>query len=309
MLVYIIRRFLALVPVLVAVSFLVFIIFYLTPGDPVRAILGQEARGVSEAELDRIREQFGLNRPWYQQYADFVYGALQGDLGTSFQSGRPVFPEISARFPLTLQLTFLSLALAAVLGVGAGVATALRPRSILDAAVTIVVLLGVSMPVFWLGILLMHAFALNLGWLPPSGVGTWRHMVLPALTVAFPSIAFIARMARSSLIDELGEDYVRTARAKGLGRIAVLFKHSLKGALIPVVTTLGLQFGHLLGGAVVVETIFSLPGLGRLTVDAIQARDLPMIQGAILWIAVVFNLVNLLVDVLYLALDPRIRYT
>jgi peptide/nickel transport system permease protein len=308
MLAYIIRRILALVPVLLGVSFLVFIIFFLTPGDPVRAILGQEARGVSEAEIERIREQFGLDRPWYVQYADFVYNAIRGDLGRSYQSGQPVFEQVASRFPLTLQLTTLSLGLAGVLGIGAGVVTAMRPRSFIDGGLTIVVLLGVSMPVFWLGILLMHAFALNLGLLPPSGVGTWRHMVLPALTVAFPSVAFVARMTRSSLVDELGQDYVRTAQAKGFRRTTVVFKHTLKGALIPVVTTLGLQFGHLLGGAVVVETIFSLPGLGRLTVTAIQARDLPMIQGAILWIAILFNLVNLLVDILYLALDPRIRY-
>lgn len=308
MLRYIVRRVLALIPVLFAVSFVVFVIFFLTPGDPVRAILGQEARGVSEAELDRIRQQFGLDRPWYAQYADFLFGALQGDLGRSFQSGQPVAPEIRARFPLTLQLTGLSLALAALLGIGAGVATAMRPRGVLDAAVTVLVLLGVSMPVFWLGILLMHAFALNLGWVPPSGTGTWRHMVLPAVTVAVPSIAFIARMTRSSLIEALGQDYIRTARAKGFSEATVIFKHGLKGALIPVVTTLGLQVGQLLGGAVIVEAIFSLPGLGRLTVDAIQARDLPMIQGVILWIAVVFNLVNLGVDVIYTALDPRIRY-
>jgi ABC-type dipeptide/oligopeptide/nickel transport system permease component len=295
-------------PVLLGVSFLVFLIFFLTPGDPVRAMLAEMGQGASVEDVNRVREQLGLDRPWYVQYADFLYGALQGDLGTSFQSGRPVFGQVAGRFLLTLRLTVIALALAALIGLAAGIAGALHPRSVLDAAVTLLVLLGVSMPVFWLGILMMHAFALQLGWLPPSGIGSWRHIVLPSLTIAFPSIAFIARMTRSSLLEQLSEDYIRTARSKGLRESAVIVRHGLKGALIPVVTTLGLQFGHLLGGAVVVETIFSLPGLGRLTVDAIQGRDLPMIQGAILWIAVVFNLVNLLVDILYVALDPRIRY-
>jgi ABC-type dipeptide/oligopeptide/nickel transport system permease component len=295
-------------PVLLGVSFLVFLIFFLTPGDPVRAMLAEMGQGASVEDVNRVREQLGLDRPWYVQYADFLYGALQGDLGTSFQNGRPVFGQVAGRFLLTLRLTVIALALAALIGLAAGIAGALHPRSVLDAAVTLLVLLGVSMPVFWLGILMMHAFALQLGWLPPSGIGSWRHIVLPSLTIAFPSIAFIARMTRSSLLEQLSEDYIRTARSKGLRESAVIVRHGLKGALIPVVTTLGLQFGHLLGGAVVVETIFSLPGLGRLTVDAIQGRDLPMIQGAILWIAVVFNLVNLLVDILYVALDPRIRY-
>lgn len=308
MVTYVIRRLIALIPVLIGVSFLVFIIFSLLPGDPARAILGEMGQGVTEEQLQRIREQFGLDRPWYVQYFDFLYGAIQGDLGTSYQAGRPVFEQVASRFPLTLTLTAIALALAATLGIVAGTGAAAARGSLFDAGITVVVLLGVSMPVFWLGILLMHAFALNLGWLPPSGVGTPEHLILPALTIAFPSIAFVARMTRSSLIEELGEDYIRTARAKGLRKSVVLFKHALKGALIPVVTVIGLQFGHLLGGAVVVETVFSLPGLGRLTVDAIQARDLPMIQGAILWIAVVFNLVNLLVDILYVALDPRIRY-
>jgi ABC-type dipeptide/oligopeptide/nickel transport system permease component len=308
MVTYIIRRLIALIPVLIGVSFLVFIIFSLLPGDPARAILGEMGQGVTEEQLQRIREQFGLHRPWYVQYFDFLYGAIQGDLGTSYQAGRPVFEQVASRFPLTLTLTAIALGLAAAIGIVAGTGAAAARGSVFDASITVVVLLGVSMPVFWLGILLMHAFALNLGWLPPSGIGTPGHLILPALTIAFPSIAFVARMTRSSLIEELGEDYIRTARAKGLRRNVVLFKHALKGALIPVVTVIGLQFGHLLGGAVVVETVFSLPGLGRLTVDAIQARDLPMIQGAILWIAVVFNLVNLLVDILYVALDPRIRY-
>lgn len=309
MIAYIIRRLIAFVPVLIGVTFLVFFIFSVLPGDPARAILGQMGQGVTEEQLAQIREQFGLNRRWYVQYFDFLLHAVQGDFGESYQAGRPVLGQVMSRFPLTLILTTSALAMAAVVGTVAGVIAAAGRGRMIDTVVTVVVLLGVSMPVFWLGILMMHTFALNLGLFPPSGVGSLRHLVLPAFTIAIPSTAFIARMTRSSLIDELRSDYVRTARAKGISRSKVLFSHALRGALIPVVTVLGLQFGHLLGGAVVVETVFSLPGIGRLTVDAIVSRDLPMIQGAILWIAVVFNLVNLAVDVLYVTLDPRIRYT
>ena len=305
---YIIRRLLSLVPVLIGVSFLVFLVFHLTPGDPVRAMLGEAGQGISAEEVERIRVQFGLDRPWYRQYIDFLSGAVRGDLGQSFRTGRPVFDEVASRFPLTARLATISLFIAVLVGVPAGVTAALRPRRWPDIAVMGVVLLGVSMPVFWLGILLMQAFSLNLRWPPPAGSGTWRHMVLPSATIAFASVAFIARMTRSALIEHLGEDYVRTARSKGLREYTVVGRHALRGAMIPVLTTVGLQFGALLGGAVVVETIFGLPGLGRLTVDAIQGRDLPLIQGAILWIAVVFNLVNLVVDVLYVAVDPRIRY-
>ena len=305
---YIVRRLLLFVPVLVGVSLLVFLIFHVTPGDPVRAMLGEAGQGISAEEVERIRVQLGLDRPWYTQYVDFLSGAVRGDLGRSFRTGRPVFEEIASRFPFTARLAAISLLIAVSAGVPAGVVAALRARRWPDIAVTVIVLVGVSMPVFWLGILLMQAFSLNLRWLPPSGSGTWRHMVLPSATIALASVAFIARMTRSALIEHLGEDYVRTARAKGLRELTVVGRHALRGTMIPVLTTVGLQFGSLLGGAVVVESIFGLPGLGRLTVDAIQARDLPMIQGAILWIAVVFNLVNLVVDVLYVAVDPRIRY-
>ncbi len=305
---YIVRRLVLFVPVLVGVSFLVFLIFHLTPGDSVRAMLGEAGQGISAEEVERIREQLGLDRPWYVQYVAFLSRATRGDLGRSFRTGRPVLEEIASRFPFTARLAAISLLIAVLVGVPAGVVAALRARRWPDIAVMGVVLMGVSMPVFWLGILLMQAFSLNLRWLPPSGSGTWRHMVLPAATIAFASVAFIARMTRSALMEQLGEDYVRTARAKGLRELVVVGRHALRGTMIPVLTTVGLQFGSLLGGAVVVETIFGLPGLGRLTVDAIQARDLPMIQGAILWIAVVFNLVNLVVDVLYVAVDPRIRY-
>ncbi|WP_374712920.1 nickel ABC transporter permease [Symbiobacterium terraclitae] len=308
MLRYAARRLLLVLPVLFGVTLLVFLLFYLTPGDPTRAILGQEAQGASAEDIERLRHQLGLDRPWYEQYFDFLAGAVQGDLGRSFRGDRPVAGEIAARFPTTLRLTVISLTLAALVGIPLGVVGAVRRNTWLDYLVMLIALLGVSMPTFWVGILLMQLFALELRILPPSGTGTWRHMVLPATTVALASIAFIARMTRSSLIESLREDYVRTARSKGLAERSVVFRHALRNAFIPVLTTLGLEFGGLLGGAVVVESVFSLPGLGRLTVDAIRGRDLPLIQGCILFVAVVFSLVNLIVDLGYAGLDPRIRY-
>ncbi|HLN63857.1 MAG TPA: nickel ABC transporter permease [Symbiobacteriaceae bacterium] len=308
MLRYAARRLLLLVPVLLGVTLLVFAIFYLTPGDPARVVLGDQGQGATPEALEALRHQLGLDRPWYVQYGDFVARAVQGDLGRSFRGDRPVATEVLTRFPATLQLTVVSLGLAALLGIPMGVLAAVKRNTWVDYLVMLAALLGVSLPTFWFGIMLMQLFALKWKALPPSGTGTWQHMVLPAVTVALSSVAFIARMTRSALLDQLREDYVRTARSKGLQERVVIFGHALRNAFIPVLTTLGLQFGSLLGGAVVVESIFSLPGLGRLTVDAIKGRDLPMIQGAVLWVALIFSLVNLAVDMGYAALDPRIRY-
>lgn len=308
MLRYIFKRLLLMVPVLLGVSLLVFLIFFLTPGDPAQAVLGEMGQGASPEAVAALRRQLGLDRPWYVQYADYVTRALQGDFGRSFRGDRPVLPELLARFPTTLQLTLASLGLAAALGIPLGVLAALRRHTWLDYSVMFLALLGVSLPSFWFGIMLMHLFALKFPLLPPSGTGTWRHMILPSVTVALSSVAFIARMTRSALLEQLREDYIRTARSKGLKERLVVLKHALKNAFIPVLTTMGLQFGHLLGGAVVVESIFSLPGLGRLAVEAIKGRDLPSIQGTVLWVAVIFSLVNLLVDLGYAGLDPRIRY-
>jgi peptide/nickel transport system permease protein len=302
------RRLLLLIPVLLGVTLLVFLIFYLTPGDPARAMLGEMGQGASPEALAALKHQLGLDRPWYVQYLDFLAKAARGDLGRSFRGDRPVVTEVLNRFPTTFQLTVLSLGLATLVGIPLGVVAAVRRNTWVDGLVMLLALLGVSLPTFWFGIMLMQLFALKWRILPPSGTGTWRHMVLPAVTVAMASIAFIARMTRSSLLEQLREDYIRTARSKGLPERKVVFGHGLRNAFIPVLTTLGLQFSGLLGGAVVVETVFSLPGIGRLTVDAIKGRDLPMIQGAILWVALIFSLVNLLVDLGYAALDPRIRY-
>lgn len=308
MLRYIIKRLLLMVPVLLGVTLLVFLIFHLTPGDPARVLLGEMGQGATPEAVAALRHQLGLDRPWYIQYGDFLLKAVQGDFGRSFRGDRPVLPELIARFPVTLRLTLTSLTLAALAGIPLGIIAAVKRHTWVDHLVMFVALLGVSLPSFWFGIMLMQVFALKLKVLPPSGTGTWQHMVMPAVTVAISSVAFIARMTRSTLLDQLREDYVRTARSKGLGESAVVFGHALKNAFIPVLTTLGLQFGNLLGGSVVTESIFSLPGLGRLAVEAIKGRDLPSIQASVLWVAVIFSLVNLLVDLGYAALDPRIRY-
>ncbi|MFO7173083.1 MAG: ABC transporter permease [Bacillota bacterium] len=308
MLRYALRRVLLLIPVLLGVTLVVFLIFHLTPGDTVRALLGEMGQGASPEAVAALRHQLGLDRPWYVQYGEFVFRAIQGDFGVSFRGERPVLPQVLERFQVTLQVTAASLTLAALCGIPLGVLAAVRRHTWVDYLLTVLALLGVSMPSFWFGILLMHLFALKLRWLPPSGAETWRHLILPSVTIAVASIAFIARMTRSALIEELQEDYVRTARAKGLRERTVIFRHALRNAFIPVLTTLGLQFGSLLSGAVIVETVFSLPGLGRLAAEAIKARDLPVIQGAVLWAALVFGIVNLIVDLGYAALDPRIRY-
>lgn len=305
---YVLKRVLLLLPVLLGVTLLCFLIFHLTPGDPARVLMGEMGQGASPEALSALQHQLGLDRPWYVQYGDFLWKALHGDLGTSFRGERPVWPEIAARFPLTLLLSLVSLALAALVGIPAGIIAAVRRNTWVDYGLMLLALLGVSLPSFWFGIMLMQLFALKWRLLPPSGVGTWQQMVMPSLTVAMASIAFITRMTRSALLDQLREDYVRTARSKGAASGRVVFKHALRNAFIPVLTTLGLQFGNLLGGAVIVESVFSLPGIGRLTVDAITGRDLPVIQGAILVVAIAFSLVNLLVDLGYAALDPRIRY-
>ncbi len=305
---YVLRRLAALVPVLLGVTLLVFIMLRLAPGDPVLALLGESAQGMSREQVAALREAYGLDRNPVVQYLDYLRGVVQGDLGTSVRSSQPVTQEVLSRFPATLQLAGAAMAIAILLGVTLGVVAAIYQRSIVDYLAVIVALAGVSIPVFWSGLLLMMLFALQLGWLPASGYGTWKHLVLPAAAVGISSSAFIARMTRASMIETLRADYVRTARAKGLGRDVVIVRHALRNALLPVVTVVGLEFGGLLGGAVLTETVFAWPGVGRLLVDSITARDLPLVQGAVLFIAVIFIVVNLLVDLSYALLNPKVRY-
>jgi len=309
---YILRRLLQTVPVLLGVSLLAFAIMHVVPGDPVRLIAGPDA---PESVVARVRVELGLERPLHVQYLSFLGRALRGDLGRSLRSRAPVIDEIFSRFPATLELTTASMLLAVVVGIPLGLVAAVRRASWLDYLAMGASLSTLSMPIFWVAIVAIWLFSLQLGWLPVSGragpVWEWeglRHIVLPAATLATTSLAIISRLTRSGMLDVLGREYVTTARAKGVPPWSVVGKHALKNALIPVVTVVGLQYGFLLGGAVVTETIFAWPGVGRLAITAILQRDYPVVQGCVLLVAVVFVLINLLVDVLYGWLDPRIRY-
>lgn len=308
MLPYVLRRLVGTVPVLFGVTLVVFAMTWLTPGDPVVALLGESAQGITGQAREELRRELGLDRPWPVQYVEYVSGLARGDLGVSARSRRPVLREVLDRLPATAELALAGLAIAVAVGVSLGVAAALRKRTWVDALAIAVALVGVSVPVFWSGFLLMLVFSLELGWLPASGRGTLRHLVLPALTVGIASAAFIARITRGAVLETLGQDYVRTARAKGVPARTVVVRHALRNALLPIVTVVGLQLGSLLGGAVLTETVFAWPGVGRMLVDAILARDLPLVQGSVLVVSLLFILVNLAVDLSYAAINPRVRY-
>lgn len=293
------------IPVVIGVSIIVFSIIRLIPGDPARAIAGVQA---TPEFIEQVRVRYALDRPFYVQYGLFVSGAVRGDLGQSTFSRRPVTTEIRERFPRTLTLASISLLIATVVGVSAGIVSATRRNSVFDNASMLVALVGVAAPVFWLALMLQLLFSVQLRWLPATGLGTWRHLVLPSITLGMASAALMARITRSSMLDVLRQEYITTARAKGLGERVIVYKHALKNALIPVVTVLGLQFGILLGGAVLTETVFAWPGVGRLLVDAILRRDYPVVQGTVLLLAFLFVLINLVVDIIYAFIDPRIHY-
>jgi peptide/nickel transport system permease protein len=312
---YIARRLLLLVPVLLGVSIVVFMVLHLSPGDPAEIMLGSQA---TQEDLARLRLELGLTEPLHVQYLRWMGHVLRGDLGRSLWMKRPVLDEVLRRFQATLVLTTSALLLSTLGGIALGVASAMRPHSWLDRVSAVTSLFGASMPVFWLGIVLMVVFSLWLGWLPASGMwasyggGDLRdlaaHLVLPAVTLAAASMTIIARLTRSTMLDILGQDYIRTARAKGLVERSVVFRHGLKNALVPIVTVVGVQAGYLLGGAVLTETVFAWPGVGLLMVQGILARDFPVVQGCVLVIALTFVLINLAVDLLYAYLDPRIQY-
>jgi len=302
---YVIRRLLLAIPVLIGVSILVFSIVRFIPGDPARAIAGVHA---SPRYVEQVRREMLLDEGLHVQYFVYMTNLVQGDMGRSALTRRPVTVELMERFPNTLMLTAAAMAIAIAFGMSAGIVSATRRYSLFDNFSMLAALIGVAAPVFWLGIMFQLLFSVNLGWLPSGGIGTWRHLVLPALTLGLATTALIARITRSSMLDVLGQDYITTARSKGLVERIVIYKHALKNALIPVVTVMGLQFGTLLGGAVLTETVFSWPGIGRLMVDSILNRDYPVVQGAVLLLAVFFVLINLVVDVIYAYLDPRITY-
>ena len=303
MLTFVLRRLLLAVPVLLGVVFVVMLTVELIPGDAVALMLGEHA---TKDAVARLRDHLGLDKPLPIRYVEYVGRLAKGDLGRSIQQNRPVVDELADAWPATLQLTIAALVIAALGGVTAGVVSAVWPNSFFDGIARLASLFGLSMPVFWTGLVLIVVFALWLPWLPVGGVGTPAHLVLPAVTLALPSVAMLARMTRSSVLEVLREDYVRTARAKGVAERLVVAKHALRNAAIPILTLLGLQAGQLMGGAVLTETVFAWPGLGRLMVKAIFARDYVLLQGAVLVFALAFVLINLAVDLAYGALDPRV---
>lgn len=302
---FLIRRLLLTIPVLIGVATLVFSLIHLVPGDPVQTMLGESA---SPQDVAQMRTRLGLDRPLYVQYLSFAGRALRGDLGTSLRTSQPVSAAILERMPATLELAAAAMLVAILVAIPLGVIAAVRKDTPIDHAATTLALLGISMPTFWLGPLLAIVFSIWLGWLPVSGRGTLANLVLPAVTLGAPLAAILARMTRASVLEELRELYVSAARARGASETRVVVAHALRNSLIPIVTVIGLQFGSVLTGAVITETIFSWPGVGRLLVQSISARDYPAVQGCILLIAITYVSMNLIVDVLYGLLDPRIRY-
>jgi peptide/nickel transport system permease protein len=302
---HIVRTLLLSLITLFGVSVLIFLMLRVLPGDPARVLAGLNA---SEEQVAQIRAQLGLDDSLLSQYGHFISGVLTGDLGQSARTSRPVVTEIVARLPATLILAITATVIGSLLGVTAGVLAAVRRNTLVDHVVSGVAMMGVSMPVYWLGLLLILLFAVKLGWLPAAGSGSPLSIVLPAVTLAAFSTALVSRMTRASMLEVLGQDFMRTAEAKGAPPLTVIIRHGLRNAFIPVLTVISLQFGALLGGAVLTETVFGWPGIGRLLVDSIGARDFAVVQGLVLVYAALFILVNVIVDVLYVVVDPRIRY-
>ncbi|WP_018933556.1 ABC transporter permease [Gracilibacillus lacisalsi] len=301
---FIVRRLIQLIPVLLGVTIIVFSLMHLTPGNPAQIIAGESA---PKETIEQIENRLGLNDPIPVQYFHFLKDAVMLDFGTSWRTSLPVSQELAPKFWVTLELAVYSTIFSIFLGLIAGIISAVRQYSIADVGIMLVALFGLSMPNFWFGLMLMQWFSLQLGWLPPTGWGSPQQIILPVITLGTMGAAVIARMTRSSMLDVISQDYIRTARAKGLKERVVIYRHALKNALIPVVTVIGLQFGSLLAGAVLTETVFAINGMGKLMVDRILARDFPVVQASVLIIAVVFVFVNLIVDISYKFLNKRIN--
>ena len=303
---YISSRLLVTIPVIFGVSLAVFSMLFLIPGDPVKMMLSEFA--TNPEQIARMRAQLHLNEPFAEQFGRFVWGAARGDLGSSIRDRRPVTTEILEVLPATLQLSLAALVLAAALGIALGIIAAVHQNSWWDLGSMVVALVGVSVPSFWLGLLLIFLFSLRLEWLPATGGGGLDHLLMPAFALGLGAAAIIARLTRSSMLEVLRTEYMTTARAKGLGGPSVVLRHGLLNAIIPIITIFGLQFGSLLAGTVIIETVFGRPGVGRLLVNAILNKDFPLVQGIVLFVAAGYVLINLAVDVVYAAVDPRIRY-
>jgi len=301
---YILRRFLYMIPVLIGVSLIIFTVLYLTPGDPAMMILGEDA---GQEAIEELREEMGLNNTFLVRFFNYLRGALNGDLGTSYTTGQPVLDELFTRYPTTITLAIVSTIVAILVAIPLGILSAVYQNSLIDGISRVIAMVGVSMPNFWQGLLNILIFSVYLKWLPSSGFSSPLHWILPAVTIGTSGAAAIMRTTRSSMLETIRQDYIRTARAKGASEFSVIWKHALRNALIPVLTIIGIRFGASLGGAIVTEQVFGIPGIGKLMIDSINTRNYPVIQGGVLLIALAYSVINLIVDILYAYVDPRIK--
>lgn len=301
---FIAKRLLAMIPVLIGITFIIYTILALTPGDPVVAILGETA---TQEQIEELREEMGLNDFFVIRYFKYIFNAVRGDFGTSYRTGLSVVSELMARLPYTFILAFFGVGLATIIGVPIGIVSAVKQYTLTDNVVTAVAMIMCSVPPFWLSLMLMMLFSLKLGWFPSIGVDSWRNFVIPIVAMAIGNMATMIRMTRSMMLEVIREDYIRTARAKGASERTIILKHALRNAILPVVTQVGISFGFQLGGAMVCETVFSIPGLGNMIITAVRQKDIPMVMGAIIFVAAAISLVNLLMDVVYVWIDPRLK--
>lgn len=301
---FVIKRILLLIPIILGVTFIIFSIMALTPSSPGRLILGLQA---SQESVDAKNHELGYDKPFLVRFCNYVWNGLHGDFGKSYLTNRPVFEEIFIRFPVTLKLAILAVVTSALIGISLGILSAVKQYSAIDLISTVTAMFMASVPGFWLGLMMMLLFSLKLGWLPVNGIGTAAHYVMPTLTLAIPSSAGLLRLTRSTMLETIRQDYIRTARAKGLVEGRVIFRHALKNALLPLITSLGMQFGGLLGGTILIESVFSLPGLGTLMLTSIRSKDVPMVTGCVVFLSLMFCLIMLTVDILYAFVDPRIK--
>ena len=301
---FILKRVLLMIPILFGVTIIVFTVMSFTPGDPARLMLGQAA---PKEAVEQLREEMGLNDPFVVRYVRYMGDALHGDFGTSYRTGRPVFEEIFVRFPVTLKLALTSIALVILIGIPIGILSAVKQYSFLDVISTVSAMLMASIPGFWLGLMMILLFSLHLGWLPSNGIGSFSHYIMPTIALALPIAAEVLRMTRSTMLETIRQDYIRTARSKGATEKIVIWRHALKNALLPVITVIGSELGGLLGGTILIESVFAIPGLGSLVVNSIRTKDVPQVMAATLFIALIFCVVLLLVDIAYAYLDPRVK--
>ena len=304
MLKYILKRLLQMIPVLIGISFIIFAILDFTPGDPARIMLGASA---TEEDVASLREELGLNDNFFIRYIKYITNVLKGDFGISYRNKLPVLEELATRFPTTFKLTFFAVAISVIIGIPVGIISAVRQYSIIDNVSIILTLALTSIPGFWFGLMLILLFSLKLGWFPATGIDTWRHFILPSITLAGSCMATIVRMTRSSMLEVIRQDYIRTARAKGATEKRVMLQHAFKNALLPIVTVIGTTFGFQIGGAIITESVFAIPGLGTLMVTSVRMKDIPTVMGSVLLIAIAVGIVNLIVDILYAFIDPRIK--